>query len=210
VARRRDGVRAPLGDIHRELSGDLHGVDERERAGLVGDVDQFADGQPGAVGPRHRTETRHAHVGHSLGEVVSVDAAALGLDDANVDALLFQALPRERPGRVFEIGPDDSVAGLPVDRVRDGVDTRSGTLREGDFVGVRPDEVGDAFPRAVVRIERHTVGVVSCGRLVLVCPDELVGDFDDVPRARAVGAEVQVDILVQGWRVGAELSRSHP
>jgi hypothetical protein len=67
-------------------------------------------------------------------EGVEVDATVLRPDNANLDALLFQALPRERPGRVFEVGSNGGVAGLPVDGGRDGVDARGRALRERDLV----------------------------------------------------------------------------
>jgi len=93
----RDGVGTPLADVHRQLAGHLDGVDERERAGVVGDVDQVRDGEPGPVGPRDGAETDQPRVGDGLGERVTIDPSCRRLDDAHLDALPFESLPGEDP-----------------------------------------------------------------------------------------------------------------
>ncbi len=106
-----DRVGTPRRHVHRQLSGNLYRVDERERAGVVSDVDQFGHWELRSVGPRHRAETGQVGVGNGFGEPIAIDSAAVGLDDANLDALPLEALPGKDAGRMLEIRSDDDVAG---------------------------------------------------------------------------------------------------
>jgi len=114
----------------------------------------------------------------------AIDPALFGLDDAHLDALAFEPLPREDAGWVFQVGPDDHVAGLPVDGTRDPGDPVGRTLGQGDLVGLGADEVGDALADRLVRLEGATVRVRR-RRAVLVVGEELRRRLDDVLGARA-------------------------
>jgi len=49
------------------------------------------------VGPRDRAEADEPRVRHGLGVRLAIDPALFGLDDAHLDALAFEPLPRRMP-----------------------------------------------------------------------------------------------------------------
>jgi len=161
------------------------------------------------VGPRDRAEADEPRVRHGLGVRLAIDPALFGLDDAHLDALAFEPLPREDAGWVFQVGPDDHVAGLPVDGTRDPGDPVGRTLGQGDLVGLGADEVGDALADRLVRLEGATVRVRR-RRAVLVVGEELRRRLDDVLGARPVRAEIKVRGLAERRHVRAQLARGHP
>jgi len=175
----------------------------------VGDIDQLRYRKLRPMGPRNRAETGESGVGDGLGEPIRIDSAVLRLDDANLDALSFEALPREDSSRMLEIRPDDEVAGLPVDRVGDRVDPGRGAFSECDFVRFGADERRDPLSSAVKRLKRSLVGVVPDRLFVLMGADELVGGVDDVLRARSVGAKIEVNALIESGNVRPEFGRRH-
>jgi hypothetical protein len=189
------------------LAGDLDGIDERERAGIVGDLDQFGNRESGPVGPREGAET--GDVGPIDGRFVrvSVQPPGRGIDHTDLDARSLQALPRQRPRRVLQVRADHHVTRLEPEPVGHRVDTGGRALGQRYFLGFGPDEGGDAHPDVVEGIKRRPVGVRPDGRVVLVCREELPGGVDDVPGTGTVCAVVHVDAVRQRGDVRAEFDR---
>jgi len=142
----------------RRPSGAVQGPGRRRRAqrtGIVGDIDQLRYRKLRPMGPRNRAVTGESGVGDGLGEPIRIDSAVLRLDDANLDALSFEALPYgDSLRRMLEIRPDDEVAGLPVDRVGDRVDPGRGAFSECDFVRRRRRTSPTRTRSAVKRLKR--------------------------------------------------------
>ena len=140
----------------------------------------------------------------------SVDLAACGLDDADLDAgLAFEALPGEDPRGVFLVGPDDDVAGFEVHRGRHAADAVGRTLCERDRLLRSVEVVGDDRSRLVEGVEHRLVRARFAEGLVLVVFEFRLDGVDDPARARPARAGVEIDRPVERRDVGPQVCWIH-
>ena len=86
VARRTHRVGAPRLDVDLVLADGLDGVDDDQRARLVGDIDGLRHGQPGTVEPRLGAETDEPGIGDGLPVGVGRQPAVRAGDRLGLDA----------------------------------------------------------------------------------------------------------------------------
>jgi len=87
-----------------------------------------------------------------------------GLEHANLDAVLaLEALPRQDPRGVLEVGSNDDIVLVPVQRARDSVDPVGRALGERDLALFGTEQAGDGRSRLVVALERCGIHPVRRG-----------------------------------------------
>ena len=200
-----DEVRPPFGDVDRNLSRRLDGVDEHECSGIVGDLDGLGDGQSRAVVPGDRAQTEEAGVGDGVFQRVAVDPTPPGREFADLDPVeVGHPLPGEVPSGVFEVGPDDDVARFPVDAGRDVVDALDCVPGERYLAGVGADEPGDSLAGALACRRGRLVHPVPTGRVVLVALLEAGDGVGHAAGARPARARVEEHAVVECGNVRAQ------
>ena len=145
VRRADEHVAAPRRHVDRAVRAVVHGVDPRERARLVRELDDPADVGRGADGVRSRWERDDSRPRRALRrEVVEVEReVVVHVDEADDDAdVLGEREPRRDVPVVVEPRDEHLVPGLELARERTGEEEveRGHALPERDLRRVAPEE----------------------------------------------------------------------
>jgi hypothetical protein len=117
------------------------------RVGDVADCLQIAAAAVREGDPAHGDEPRA--IVAVVGQLVVVDAAVGGGDEASLHAAVGEVHPGVEVRRVFVGQGDDVVAGAPIEAFGDVVDAGGGVGDEGDFIRVGVDMVRGGLARFV-------------------------------------------------------------
>ena len=211
VARPGVEVGIELAQVDRQLRNGLRAVDDDDRAGGVGALDDLGDrvDRAGGVGDVADGDELDGAGREQLVELLELEhALVVDLDHLELRAgLAAQHVPGHEVRVMLELGRDDAVAGPEVrapPRVRDEVERLGRVLREDRAVGGPVDERGDAVARALEQLRRlggeGVDAAVHGAAMVLVVVRHRIDD--GLRRLRRRG-RVHVDdaLTLQRWEV---------
>ena len=152
VRRADEHVAAPRRHVDRPVRAVVHGVDPRERAGLVRELDDPADVGRGADRVRGGREGDDLRPRRALGgQVVEIEReVVVDVDEADDDAdVLGEREPRRDVPVVVEPRDEHLVAGLELagERTREEEVESGHALPERDLAGIAAEERGGTLVR---------------------------------------------------------------